>query len=464
MVSLADELPGLLLSWIPQQSWFAGGSDISLIRVAHSVPLLEGEPTLDLVIVSVEHADAEDRDYFQLLLARRHTPPAELLDAAVGLLGDCVVYDALSDHEISEWLLRELAKDSSSHEGVRFVREANALVPKASVSHVLTENRGETSIAFGEELVLKWFRQARPGNAVDLDLHRALRRAGSDHVAALRASIQADWESGVLTLALLRDALQNPAECWDLALVSLRDLLAERDLRASEVGGDFAGEAFRLGAALADVHADLAGELETGDQSLTSEADAMIARLSAAEHVLPRLAGYGPEIRATYDRLAGSDMVSPTQRVHGGLTFHNILRVPPGWLFVDFGGDLARPLIDVARPASVLRDVADVMRSFDTVAHSQLLDWSRGSRSDSQLEWRAAEWSDRNRSAFCDGYASVAQRDPREVPAVLLAYELDRAVSDSVNSARSRPDVLQASLDSVQRLTSYDEHLRWLRW
>jgi len=56
-------------------------------------------------------------------------------------VGDCVVYDALSDHEISEWLLRELAKDSSSHEGVRFVREANALVPKASASHVLTENR-----------------------------------------------------------------------------------------------------------------------------------------------------------------------------------------------------------------------------------------------------------------------------------------------------------------------------------
>ena len=286
MANLAEELPDLLLNWIPQQSWYAGGGDISLIRVAHSIPLLEGEPALDLVIVSVEYADAEDREYYQLLLARRHTLPAELLDRAAGLIGDYVVYDALSDREMFEWLLRELAKDGSSHESVRFVREGDARFPEVSVSHVLTENRGETSIAVGEERVLKWFRQVRPGNTVDLDLHRALRRAGSEHAATLRASIQADWDSVILTLALLRDAVQNPAECWALALVSLRDLLAERDLRASEVGGDFAGEAFRLGAALAEVHADLAWTLETGEQNLSDVAGddraAFRSRASAA--------------------------------------------------------------------------------------------------------------------------------------------------------------------------------------
>jgi maltokinase len=460
MATLADELPDLLLNWIPQQSWFAGDSDISLVRVAHSIPLLEGEPALDLVIVSVEYTDAQDREYYQLLLARRHTPTADLLDRAVGLAGDSVVYDALSDHEISEWLLRELAKDGSNHGGMRFVREADGQFRELSLSHVLTGNRGETSIVFGEELVLKWFRQARPGNAVDLDLHRALRQAHSEHVATLRASIQADWDSGVLTLALLRDAVQNPAECWAMALVSLRDLLAERDLRASEVGGDFAGEAFRLGVALAEVHADLAEALGTGEQDLTAEADSMIARLSAAEQALPKLADYGPDIRAAYDQLAGSAKTSPTQRIHGGLDFHNILRVPTGWLFVDFGGDLLRPLIDVTQPASVLRDVADVMRSFDRVAHWQLLDWSITSRSDSQLEWRAAEWSLRNRSAFCDGYANVAHRDPREAPAALLAYELDRAVYESVNSARGRPEAVRAFLDSVQRLISRGERPR----
>jgi hypothetical protein len=86
-----------------------------------------------------------------------------------------------------------------------------------------------------------------------------------------------------------------------MVLISIRDLFAEADLRADEVGGDFAAEAFRLGKTVAVLHRELAGALGTGTADTRSMSQGMLERLDAALPVVPELADLASSLRAAFE-------------------------------------------------------------------------------------------------------------------------------------------------------------------
>src|SRR2546430_12228428 len=133
---------------------------------------------------------------------------------------------------------------------------------------------------------------------------------------------------------MLQEYMTPATDGWELAKTSVRDLMAEGDLHADEAGGDFAGEAYRLGEAIAETHADLAaafGVSSAAAASLAERAAAMRARLDQAITVVPALGDLTGGLRAAYDAYAEAGDEVALQRIHGDLHLGQALRTVHRW-------------------------------------------------------------------------------------------------------------------------------------
>jgi maltokinase len=457
------ELPDLLALWLPAQRWFAGkGRDFVVEEITGLGILTERPWRSDLWLVRVRYGDGATETY-QVPLVRRPEPADQVSHVLVGETPDPDYggrswwYDALHDKEVTgAWLT-----------GIAEGREDGLLsfVPGPHLEHlpldvtslVNTGEQSNTSLIFDDAAILKVFRRVYPGRNPDIEVHRALSEldGGARHVARLLGHVEARGVGpggSLADLAMLQEYFRTATDGWELAKISVRDLYAEEDLHASEVGGDFAGEAFRLGQATAEVHADLARALPTGRLdagALAAMAGHMQQRLDAALPVVPDLDRYAAGLRGAFRALGTHQPGVPVQRVHGDYHLGQVLRTSHRWVVLDFEGEPAKPLSERTELDSPVRDLAGMLRSFDYAARHLLADHPF----EPHLAYRADEWATRNRDAFLDGYVEAGGPDPRDDTPLLRAYEADKAVYEAVYETRNRPSWLPIPLASLARLT-----------
>jgi hypothetical protein len=105
-------------------------------------------------------------------------------------------------------------------------------------------------------------------------------------------------------------------------------------------------------------------------------------------------------------------------------------------------------ILGLGREALRLQPV-DV-RSLDYAAQHQLRLFNPAP----ELRRRARQWTAHNRSAFIAGYAEVAGFDP--TGPLLTAFELEKAVYETVYETRNRPDWVDIPLRAVGRLVGQE--------
>jgi maltokinase len=477
------DLHQALATYIGHARWFGGKGRQFTVTDVRSLELSAGTPRVAIALVTLRFAPAPssgdsgpaEEQLYQLPVASYPEPQSRLEHVFIVALDGQHYYDAMHDRDAAASWLSAFNEAGFEADGVltrpgglTFHRTGTHELDLTSHSTVFRGEQSNTSVAFGDDALMKTFRRVTPGVNPDIEIHDALTRAGTPTVAELYGWLEvvpdSDPDSPPIQLAMLQQFLRTASDGWELALTSARNLFAEADLHADEVGGDFAGEAHRLGVAVSEVHELLRQEFPTQPFDAAATADTMRQRLASATAIVPELAEHAEALQRVFDRLG--DTGGETQRIHGDLHLGQTLRTSLGWKLVDFEGEPAKTLAERQLPDSPWRDVAGMLRSFDYAAQSLVKDLHASQEASPQITYRAQEWVERNRNAFLEGYVErrLARDEPRlsaeglpaglsaAEQAMIDAYEADKAVYETVYEARNRPTWLDIPLHAIDRI------------
>ncbi|MBL6076934.1 maltose alpha-D-glucosyltransferase [Belnapia sp. T18] len=480
------ELEQLVLpEYLPKRRWFASKGDrIESIRLGAIASLPEANGAVVMAEVEIGLPGRTER-YALPLAGVEDVEGAGPLASQLALsrlrqvrrVG--FLTDAFADDRMPPAVLNALRQGVSlaTEEGeIRFTatsRLAEVPLPETPEIRRLSAEQSNSSLIYGEQIVLKIIRRINPGIHPEAEVTRYLTEAGFGNTAPLLGEVVRIAPDGTPhTLMLAQGFVRNQGDGWGWTQDWLHRAVDEAALSEEAPEDAFAGYlafAEALGRRLGELHATLARPTDNPDfrPEPATEADRanwahgaleqldpafdLLARGGLAEDVAPLAAALVAKREALHQaaqRLAQSADGALKTRVHGDFHLGQVLVAQGDAVIVDFEGEPARTLEERRAKGSPLRDVAGLLRSLDYAASVAVASEASGAATAAPAERRAAlfqRWQREASAAFLEAYRTVEHAAespwvPAGAEAALLdLFLLEKAAYEVRYEAANRP-------------------------
>jgi maltokinase len=443
-----------LQEWVVAQRWFgAKGRTVSALEVLQGVPLRNEEPLLVLALIAARFPSGT-HDLYQLPIGIRHAD--EGWDRGVITeVGNWTLYDALTDPELARELLRRMREESVARAGGSTLTFRWTEGPDLNGAEVrpMGVEQSNSSMVFGDQLVLKSFRRLEPGVNPELELLLFLAGHGFENIAPLAGWYEYEGRLVESTLGILQQYLKGARDGWSLAVDEDGADPDELIARLDELGGVTARMHSVLGSDASDPAFAPEEPSEESLAIITATVDEEIERIfknlpEDDDSPVAMIAGRSQDVRERLGQLSRIGVGGRVIRTHGDYHLGQVMLTGRGWVVLDFEGEPARTLPERRQKRSPLRDVAGMLRSFAYVAAAGQILGTRVMPED---------WEERARAAFLEGY--FRDVDPALLPPgqestqkLLSVFELEKAVYELNYELNNRPDWVGIPVASIRRL------------
>ena len=516
-------LPPRVAGYLASQRWFGGKArQIRSAEITDLIPLGKTRFEAFVLLVRLEYTTGPGEMYVLPLICAEE-PTEE--SAATGLTvhstargTDLHLRNALTDADFLHNLLEAMEQETVFRGFEGEIRAActsvfrvlcgastGALQPKP-----IKAEQSNSSIIYGDRVILKFFRRVEEGENPDLEIGRFLTESKNfPHIPAVAGWLDYKCKDDrEMSLGILQAFVPNVGDAWQFTRKSLSSFWKEVGKSEGPLDsvpqqdGPIAGykenlpaqfldsikpylDAVQLlGRRTAELHLALASELtdpafapepytapfqQAFKETLHTLTERNLALLRMKLHELPLelrdqakdLTARQDEILQRYDAALLRPIRAMRTRIHGDYHLGQVLYTGSDFVIIDFEGEPARPLSERRVKRSPLQDVAGMLRSFHYAAFSFQLapsDEMTVSEMDKDVRRWAEGWyacvADRFLSAYLENARGACFIPPNhdELSTLLRVHLLEKAVYELGYELNNRPAWIAIPLAGISQL------------